>query len=239
MEQLAVAEDHEAWIARSRVNLTPIAAPSIMGLFGFFIATLMVGAWQAGWYGPATATSVLWPFALFVGGVLQSIAAVVAFRARDGVAVAVHTVWGAFWIGWGLMQGLVAAGIMAAIPIGASSPAFSFWFIGLTCVTGIAFLASGRNLMIATVLGLLTVGSGFTAAGFWAGVTWLDNVGGWLFVASAVAALVAAGSMMLEHAYGRTIIPLGHLSKDATIPCRQPTDQIAYPAGPVGLKVGQ
>jgi hypothetical protein len=30
------------------VFLTPIAAPSIMGLFGFMIATLMLGAWQAG-----------------------------------------------------------------------------------------------------------------------------------------------------------------------------------------------
>ena len=50
-EELAVAEDHDGWVSRSRVFLTPIAAPSIMGLFGFMIATLMLGAWQAGWYG--------------------------------------------------------------------------------------------------------------------------------------------------------------------------------------------
>jgi uncharacterized protein len=48
-----VAEDHDGWLSRSRVVLTPIAAPSIMGLFGFMIATLMLGAWQAGWYGSA------------------------------------------------------------------------------------------------------------------------------------------------------------------------------------------
>ena len=64
-EDLAVAEDHEGWVARSRVLLTPIAAPSIMGLFGFFIATLIVGAWQGGWYGPASAPLVIWPLALF------------------------------------------------------------------------------------------------------------------------------------------------------------------------------
>jgi hypothetical protein len=47
-EELAIAEDHAGWLFRSRVFLTPIAAPSIMGLFGFMIATLMLGAWQAG-----------------------------------------------------------------------------------------------------------------------------------------------------------------------------------------------
>jgi hypothetical protein len=36
-EDLVVAEDHAGWVARSRVMLTPIAAPSIMGLFGFMM----------------------------------------------------------------------------------------------------------------------------------------------------------------------------------------------------------
>ena len=67
-EELAVAEDHEGWMSRSRVFLTPIAAPSIMGLFGFMIATLMLGAWQAGWYGDAATPLLIWPFALVPGG---------------------------------------------------------------------------------------------------------------------------------------------------------------------------
>jgi hypothetical protein len=74
---LAVAEDHAGWVSRSRVTLTPIAAPSIMGLFGFMIATL------------------IFPFAAVAGGLLQGIAAIVSFRHRDGVAVAVHTAWAA------------------------------------------------------------------------------------------------------------------------------------------------
>ena len=91
-----MAEDHEGWLSRSRVILTPIAAPSIMGLFGFMIATLMLGAWQAGWYGSAVTPIIIWPFALVAGGIMQSVAAVASFRARDGVAVAVHTAWGSF-----------------------------------------------------------------------------------------------------------------------------------------------
>jgi hypothetical protein len=43
-EDLAVAEDHQDWVARSQVMLTPIAAPSIMGWFG---ALTLVTFWCA------------------------------------------------------------------------------------------------------------------------------------------------------------------------------------------------
>jgi hypothetical protein len=43
-EDLAVAEDHQGWVARSRVMLAPIAAPSIMGWFG---ALALVTFWGA------------------------------------------------------------------------------------------------------------------------------------------------------------------------------------------------
>ncbi len=45
--------------------------------------------------------------------------------------------------------------------------------------------------------------------------------------------------MVLEHSYGRTIIPAGKWSKQANIPGAKVTDPIAYPAGMPGLKVGQ
>ena len=44
---------------------------------------------------------------------------------------------------------------------------------------------------------------------------------------------------MFESSYGRTIIPLGKWSRRANIPGAQATDQIAYSAGPPGVRVGQ
>ena len=239
-EELAVAEDHEGWTSRSRVFLTPIAAPSIMGLSGFMIATLMLGAWQAGWYGDAATPLLIWPFALVAGGVLQSVAAVASFRARDGVAVAVHTAWGSFWIGWGILELLVATHVMPAIPLGIASPSFAFWFIALTLVTSFGALgALAQNLGIFTVLATLAAGSALTAAGFYAGSLGTVRACGWLFVVSAAAAWLVAGAMVLEHAYGRTIIPLGKWSARANIPGIKATDPIAYPAGMPGVRVGQ
>lgn len=240
LAELAVADNLEGWRSRTRVVLTPIAAPSIMGLFGFMIATLMLGAWQAGWYGTPNTPLIIWPFALIAGGVLQSIAAVASFRARDGVAVAVHTAWGAFWIAWGIMEGLVAAGIAKPIPLGVPSSSFAFWFIALALVTGIAALGSlAQSFALFTVLSTLTVGAGFTAAGFYGGALWAERVGGWLFVISAAAAWLTAGAMVLEHSFGRTIIPLGKWSADANIPGRKPTTPLAFSGGMPGVRFGQ
>lgn len=240
LEELAVAEDHQAWLARSRVVLTPIAAPSIMGLFGFMIATVMLGAWQAGWYGTAKTPLVIWPFALVAGGLLQSAAAFYSLRARDGVAVAVHTAWGSFWIGWGILQLLVATHVMAPIPPGVASGSMGFWFIALTLVTFWGMLGSlAHSLGLATVLSTLTAGAALTAAGFFAGSLATQQAGGVLFVISAAAAWLVAGAMTLEHAFGRVVIPLGKPSLRANVPGRAVTDPITYPAGMPGLRAGQ
>ena len=237
---LAVADDLEGWRSRTRVVLTPVAAPSIMGLFGFMIATLMVGAWQAGWYGDAKTPLLIWPFALVAGGILQLIAATMSFRARDGVAVAVHAVWGSFWVGWAIMQLLVATHVATPLPLGAASSGMAFWFIALTLVTGICALASlAQSLMVFIVLAALTLGSAFTAAGFYGGSLHTLQVGGWIFVISAAAAWLTAGAMVLEHAFGRTIIPLGKWSVNSNLPGRKPTTPLAFSGGMPGVRLGQ
>ena len=239
-EELAIAEDHQGWLSRSRVVLTPIAAPSIMGLFGFMIATLMLGAWQAGWYGSPATPLLIWPFALVAGGILQSVAAVASLRARDGVAVAVHTAWGSFWIGWGILELLVTTHVLPAIPLGIASPSFAFWFIALTLVTSFGALgALAQNLGVFTVLATLSAGAAVTAAGFYAGNLATQQAGGVLFVISAAAAWLTAGAMVLEHAFGRTIIPLGKWSRTANVPGAKVTDPLAYSAGMPGVRVGQ
>jgi len=239
-EDLALGEDSDAWRARTRIVLHPTAGPSIMGLGGFMIATAMVGAWQAGWYGNAGTGSVLWPMALVAGGLLQTIAAIVSFRARDAVAVIVHTAWGSFWLAWGIMQLFVTAGLATPVLFGQTSPAFAFWFIGLTVLTFTGVLGTlGSNMGLFFTLCALTGGAGITAAGFWAGSLTTLRVGGWFFVVSAGLAWLVLTAMVLEEAYGRTIIPLGTFSKAGNVPGRMPSVPISYRAGMPGAKVGQ
>lgn len=99
--------------------------------------------------------------------------------------------------------------------------------------------ALAQNLLISFTLAVLTAASAVTAAGFWAGSLGTVNVGGWLFVISAAAAWLAGGAMVLEHSFGRSIIPVGKWSRSASVPGAKVTDPIAYQAGMPGLKVGR
>lgn len=237
---LATSESDEAWLARTRVFLQPIAAPSVLGLMGFSVATMMVGAWQAGWYGNSSTPDYLWPFALVAGGLLQIIACIECFRARDSVALGVHGIWGSFWIAWSIMQLLAVTHVMKPIPLGGTNSSFGFWFIALTLMTGSATLAGlAKGGMLTITLGTLTAGSVLSAIGFWAGSLGVTRAGGWLFVASAAAAWVFATAMMMEQSFGRTIIPLGKFNADANIPGHMPTRPIERPAGMPGVRAGQ
>ncbi|GAA4629341.1 hypothetical protein GCM10023196_049680 [Actinoallomurus vinaceus] len=238
-----MAAEREFWQDRSRVFLQPIAAPSILGLFGLATATMMVGAWMAGWYGTAFTPLVLFPFVLTAGGLAQFLAGMWSYRARDGLATAVHGMWGSFWLAFGLIFMMVAAGafpVLLAPRIGAVNPAFAFWFIALCVITGLCAMAAiAENIGMTVMLALLAVGSAFTAAGFFAGSSWPVRIAGWLFVISAAAALYTAGAMLLEACFGRTIMPLGKYRAAADIPGRRMSRPLEYRYGQPGVKIGQ
>lgn len=233
-------ESRAAWEARSRLVISPIAAPSVLGLMGFAGATFMVASNLAGWWGDTLLSPLLLaPFVVFFGGLAQLLAAMWAYRARDAVATAMHGTWGAFWLAWGLSALMVANGLL---PIGTlSSEAFGFWFIVLSVVTLFGALAAlGENLGMFLVLALLAAGSALLAAGMIAASNGTVIAGGWVLVASAAAAFYTAGAMMLEQAFGgRVILPLGRWNLRGNVPGQVVSAPIGYMAGEPGAKPGQ
>jgi succinate-acetate transporter protein len=229
----------ERWQDRTRIVLTPVAAPSVLGLYGFFAATLLVGSNMAHWWGTSTSALAVFPFAVMLGGVAQFLAGMWAYRARDGLATAMHGIWGAFWLAFGLYQLLAATGTLPAVtsPL---DPAFGFWFIPLAAITGMGALAAlARNLGLFAVLAPLATGCAFAAAGWIGGFGWCLTVAGWLFVFSAGFAFYAASAMMLAAAYGRTVLPTGELRTEANVPGRSPDEPIEYAEGMPGSRAGQ
>jgi succinate-acetate transporter protein len=88
-----------------------------------------------------------------VGGLFQGAAAFPALRARDGLAAGIHAIWGAFWIGFGILFGLQAAGVLPASAFGSVNTAFAFWFIVLALVTGTGAMVAGMvNWAVCAVL---------------------------------------------------------------------------------------
>jgi uncharacterized protein len=218
--------------------LQAIAAPSSLGLFGFAGATFMVAANLAGWYGTTKSGMFLFPFAATFGGLAQFLAGMWAFKARDGLATAIHGMWGAFWMAYGVLQLLVAAGTIM-MPTGVF-PELGYWFLVLAVITGFGMIAAlGENLGIFAVLAPLAVGSALLAIHYLvAGIGW-ERAGGWVLVALAFIATYTAAAMMIAGTWGRTILPLGEYRRSANVPGRRPIRALEYELGEPGVKQGQ
>jgi hypothetical protein len=229
---------HEEWLGHTRVFLQPIAAPSILGLFGFAGATFIVAANMAGWYGNPQSAQFLFPFAAAFGGVAQFAAGMWAFKARDGLASAMHGMWGSFWIAYGVLYLLSAVGALT-LPAG-EFPELGFWFLALAVITGFGTIAAlGENLGITAVLATLTAGAAFAAVFFLTGADTWKTVAGWVLLASSFIAAYVAGAMMIAGAWGRTLLPLGEYRKAGNVPGRRPVDALQYELGEPGVRRGQ
>ena len=231
----------EDGFARPRVMLQPFAAPSVLGLYGFAAATFMVALHLTGVYGGAKTDGELWPFAAMFGGIAQFLAGMWAFRVRDTIATAMHGMWGAFWIAFGIFNLLVMTGKLPDHPAGSiSDPAFAMWFWTLMAITAAGALAAiAESLALFGVLGTLAAGSLFFAIGLSAGSVGWVKVAGWVFVASAILAYYTATAIMLLSGTGKVVLPLGKPKKEANVPGGRPVKPIQLEWAEPGIKKGQ
>jgi succinate-acetate transporter protein len=224
------------WRDHTQISLQPVAAPSVLGLFGFAGATFIVATNLAGWYGDTTTPTFLFPFAAMFGGLAQLLAGMWAYRARDTLATAMHGTWGSFWLGYGILFLLVALKVLTP-----PTPfvALGFWFIALAAITWSGTLAAiAENAGLTLVLGTLAAGSTCAGVGMTTGRTTWTTVGAWFFIVSALLAWYVATAMMLESTYKRVVLPVGRIH-GANMPGRLPRRPIQYVEGEPGVKIGQ
>jgi succinate-acetate transporter protein len=175
----------------AQIYLQPIAAPSILGLYGLAGATFIVAAHMVHWFGTGQTALFLFPFAAIFGGLAQFLAGM----------------W-AFWMAYGILYVMFAAGKLAQ-PAGASAD-IGFWYIVLAAITWVSVLAaSAENRATVVVLAFLAAGSTTAAIGELSGATWLMLVTGYLFIIASIAAWYAGSALMLEEAFGKEIWSLG------------------------------
>jgi uncharacterized protein len=233
----AETPEYNFWRNHTTIALSPVAAPSVLGLYGFAAATFMVAANLAGWYGNESTPLILFPFALVVGGIAQFVAGLWAYRARDALATAMHGVWGSFWIAYGIYNLLVA---LAVLPSPSTSTVaatgFGFWFVVLAAITLVgAIAASAENIGLTSVLGALTAGSTLLAIALLGGFPAVQIAAGYVLVISALLAWYVSSAMLLEGTFKRPVLPIGkrHAVR------RTGATVLEYEAGEPGVKVGQ
>jgi uncharacterized protein len=106
-----------------------------------------------------------------------------------------------------------------------------------TTIAAVAALTEG--LALAAVLGTLAAGSGITAGAFISGSLGWAQVGGWVFVISAVGAWYMVAAMLLAATSGRTILPLFKYKRSANVPGSRPMQPIQLEWAEPGIKMGQ
>jgi succinate-acetate transporter protein len=130
-----------------------------------------------------------------------------AYKARDALATAMHGMWGAFWMSYGLLYFLFATGTITP-PTGAFVE-LGFWFIVLAAITWMgAWAATAVSIPLTGVLGILAAGSTVMAIAQLIGSPVLTIIAGWVFIVSAVLAWYTASAMMLDSVFGREVLPL-------------------------------
>jgi succinate-acetate transporter protein len=229
------AQDVSFWRSHTQISLQPIAAPSILGLYGLGAAAFMIGANLAGWYGNDATPLVLFPFAMVFGGLAQFLAGMWSFRARDALATAIHGTWGSFWFAYGLYYLLVS---LTVLPTPAASPVaqvgLGYWFIVLAAYTWVCVVAAtAEHGALLLVLLTLAAASTLLAIGWTASLTSLVPIGGIMLVASAVLAYYTGSAMLLQGTFGRAVLPVGNL------PSAAHPRPIQYELGEPGVKIGQ
>lgn len=245
-DQAATADnghrEYDFWRDHTRVNLIPLAAPSILGFFALGTTTFMVAANLAGWYGNTTTTPLfLFPFALAFGGITQLLAAMWAFRARDALATGMHGAWGAHWIGYAILHLFIAIGVLPPPTTSAiASTAFGFWLIGLAVVTWFgAAAAFGENISAGLVLVALAGGATALAVAMITRNGLAQTVAGYFLIVASVLAWYTAGAMLLESIYKRVILPVGKHGAEPNVPGAKPQQYIQFTSGEPGVKLGQ
>jgi uncharacterized protein len=224
----------------TRVFLQPIAAPSVLGLFGFAGATFIVASNMAGWWGTPTSGLALAPFAAMFGGLAQFLAGMWAYRARDAIATAMHGMWGAFWLAYGILNIMIAAHALKPPTPWFHNPELGFWFFALAAITASGALASlAESIGLFAVLSTLAAGSGIAAGAFIYGSHGWVQVAGWVFVFSAGFAWYTATAMMLAAAGKMVILPLGKFKRAANVPGGKPMRPIELEWAEPGVKMGQ
>jgi uncharacterized protein len=191
-----------AGLRSARVFLRPIANPFALGFVGLAAATLLVSGIELGWIPvlDRTQTAVL---IIAFAPVIQVVACVFGFLARDAIAATALGVQSVTWLCVGL----------SALLAKPTSHGHSHELALLLFVAGAAMLASATTAAQSKLVPALVVGlSGvrFVLTGVYklgaGGIAW-QHAAGWTGVALCVIALYAVLSLEIEDVLHRTVLP--------------------------------
>jgi hypothetical protein len=206
--------------AAARPTEVAIADPAPLGLAGFGLTTLILSVVNAGWFGNAAIvplTGSTLSMAVAYGGLAQFIAGLWAFRRGNTFAGTAFCSYGAFWFSFFLLVQVYLGGIIKGAPnawLGWVGLYLLAWGI-FTAYMTIASLGAAK--MVTAVFVLLTLTFVVLAIGWFTGnvatfgasADGLINLGGYLGLLTAIAALYTSFADVVNAAWHKVVLPTG------------------------------
>jgi len=184
------------------------ADPAPLGLAGFAMTTFVLSMFNANFVGSSGEPVVL-GLALAYGGIAQLLAGMWEFRNSNTFGAVAFTSYGAFWISfWALVTFFEPQ-----IPAESAGSAVGLYLWAWAIFTGYMFVASLRTTRaVALVFLLLTITFALLGAGNSGDNDTVVHWGGYVGLATALAAWYASFALVANSTFGRTILPVGPLT---------------------------
>ena len=191
------------------VQSPAIANPGPLGLAAFALTTFVLSMFNAGLVGSA-GEPVVFGLALAYGGLAQLLAGMWEFRTGNTFGATAFTSYGAFWLSfWAFVQFFEDK-----VPKADAGHAVGLYLIAWGIFTTYMFVASLRTTgAIALVFILLAATFIILGIGNAGGHTGIVKLGGWVGLATALAAWYASFAEVTNATFGRTVFPVRPLKR--------------------------
>ena len=185
------------------------ANPAPLGLAGFAMTTFVLSMTNANWVSPTDLPVVL-GLALAYGGIAQLLSGMWEFRSGNTFGAVAFSSFGAFWISYWLLVTFNVGSLAPAHAGHALGLYLWAWAIFTAYMTIAALRVSGAVLLVFV---LLTITFVLLAIGSDGGHATVTHWGGYLGVATAIAAWYASFAAVINSTFGKTVAPLFPLNK--------------------------
>ncbi|HEY5265450.1 MAG TPA: acetate uptake transporter [Acidimicrobiales bacterium] len=176
-----------------------VADPGPLGLAGFAMTTFCLSTFNANlWHGGGVAAAL--SLAIFYGGIAQLLAGMWEFARKNTFGALAFSSYGAFWLSfWYLVNHSPGTDTVAIFLLG--------WTIFTLYMT---IAATKTSMAVLTVFVLLSITFIFLTIGAWgAGHADMTKIGGWVGLATALAAWYASAAGVINETHGKVVLPVG------------------------------
>jgi succinate-acetate transporter protein len=186
-----------------------VADPGPLGLAAFALTTFVLSMFNSGIMNGA-AEPVVFGLALAYGGLAQLLAGMWEFRTGNTFGAVAFTSYGAFWLSFWAFEQFYAK----SVPAEQVGNAVGVYLVAWGIFTAYMFIASLRtSAAIATVFVLLAATFFVLGIGEWTTTEGIVKAGGYLGLATAIAAWYASFAAVTNATFGRTVMPVKPLTR--------------------------